>query len=55
MIYLATLIILLLCMLGIGIGFIITKKPFQNHCTQKPGKNCNCDEKTPPCENRIMY
>ncbi|MBF0618547.1 MAG: hypothetical protein HQL19_00085 [Candidatus Omnitrophica bacterium] len=55
MIYVATLIILLLCILGLGIGYFLTKKPFQHRCGMKPEKGCSCDSKTPPCENKILY
>ena len=55
MIYLATFLILLFCILALGIGFIITKKPFKNHCVNKPREGCDCDDKTPPCENKVLY
>ncbi len=54
MIYIATLIILLLCIVFFAVGYLITKKPFKNHCTNK-ARSCDCDEKTPPCESRVMY
>ncbi len=52
MYYLATLIILLLCAAGLGVGIILTKKPLKKQCSLEPNKDCTCDDEENPCENK---
>ena len=52
MYYLATLIILLLCAAGLGLGLIVAKKPLKKQCSLEPSKDCTCDDEENPCENK---